>query len=109
MARDFVDQFDVTFEVVTDPGRETYRLAGMQRGMKLGLDVLKAGVRAFKRGHVQGRTKGDAFQQGGVLVVGTNGELLFAHADGGPGDHVEPDQVLEVLRAAAGSASSPSG
>ncbi|MEM6790480.1 MAG: AhpC/TSA family protein [Myxococcota bacterium] len=102
MARDFVEKFGIGFDVVTAPDLEAYRKAGLQRGLNLGLDTFKAGFRALKRGHLQGATKGDALQQGGVLIVGPGDTLHFAHADTGPGDHVEPQAALHHLPAPAG-------
>ena len=98
MARDFVEQFAVTFPVWTDPGKETYRLAGFRHIVSANLDTFKAGRRAVKAGFRQGKTQGDPWQQGGTLVVSGAGRLWFAHAASFAGDHAAMDDVLRALR-----------
>lgn len=101
MAQDFVEQFHVSLPVFTDPSRRSYEVAGWQRPLgaavlRLGT-TLKASVRAMKGGFRQGRTQGDAFQLGGVLVVDANGTLLFRHVDDAAGDHADVESILAVL------------
>ena len=98
MAQDFVERFGIGFAVFTDPSREVFRLAGMRRNFGLGLKTLGRGLRAFKGGFRQGRTQGDAWQQGGILGVAPGDVLWFQHADGGAGDHADIDEVLDSLR-----------
>ncbi len=101
MARDFAEQFNVTVPLFTDPGRKSYGAAGWRRPLAsavMGLGkTLKASVRAMKGGFRQGRTKGDAFQLGGVLVLATDGTVLFEHADSAAGDHAEMGSILAAL------------
>lgn len=71
------------------------------RSAVLGMGTtLKAGVRAMKGDLRQGKTQGDAFQIGGVLVVGPGGAVLFKHADKTAGDHAAIDNILASLPAA---------
>lgn len=103
MARDFVERFNIQMPVYTDPERSSYRLAGLKRNFGLGFKSLAAGRRALQGGFVQGRTRGDPWQQGGVLIVRSGssdhrGEILWRHVDEGAGDHAEPQAVLDVLR-----------
>jgi hypothetical protein len=99
MAKDFVEQFAVSYPVFTDPSREVFRLAGMRRTLGLGLKTLGRGLRAMKGGFRQGRTQGDAWQQGGVLGVAPDGQVWFEHIDGSAGDHADVGAVLGALRA----------
>src|SRR6187397_2846565 len=69
MANAFKEDFHVTSPLYTDPSLEVYALAGMKRGMGSLWKAAKNAPRALKAGHLQGLTKGDALQQGGVLVV----------------------------------------
>ena len=55
------------------------------------------GVKAFTEGHRQGRTQGDAWQQGGVLVVGKTGDVKWQHASDLPGDNASAQQILAAL------------
>ena len=98
MARDFVDQFGVRFDVYTDPGKRSYDAAGFKHGLALNVRMLKYGWRALKAGHMQGRIKGDASQQGGTIVFDAAGEPALVHVDDTAGDHAEVEQVLAVLR-----------
>ncbi len=101
MARDFAESFNVSVPLYTDPWRRSYEAAGWRRhtgSALLGLgSTLKAGVRAMKGGFRQGRTKGDPFQLGGVLVVDPQGSVLFEHSDKTAGDHADMDSILAAL------------
>jgi len=101
MARDFAEQFEVGVPLYTDPSRKSYELAGWRRPMGsavLGMGtMLKASARAMKGGFRQGKTRGDAFQIGGVLVVEPNGSVIFEHADKVAGDHAAIDHILASL------------
>ncbi|MEE9384404.1 MAG: peroxiredoxin-like family protein [Nannocystaceae bacterium] len=98
MATDFIEQFDIRFEVLTDPQRISYRAAGLNRSLGLDPRGLYAAWGALRAGHIQGRTKGDPFQQGGLMVIAAGGELLWRHSDGRPGNHGDVDRVLDSLR-----------
>lgn len=99
MAADFVRQFSVPYPVFTDPERRSYQAAGMKRNFGLGLKTLSRGLRAVRQGHSQGRTKGDPWQQGGVLLVDTGGAIRWQHTDSDAGDHASMASVLEAVRA----------
>lgn len=103
MAQDFAEQFSVEVPLFTDPERKSYDAAGWRRPLGsalLGLGTtLKASMRAMKGGFRQGKTKGDAFQLGGVLVIAPDGEVLFEHSDKAAGDHASLDAVLAALPA----------
>ena len=97
MARDFVERFSIEFDVYTDPQRASYKAAGWRRPKGLSLRTFAHAGRAVLGGHLQGRTKGDAFQLGGIIVVGKDGEVLFEHADQEAGDHANVDDVVSAL------------
>ena len=92
------EQLDV---LVTDPTLEAYRIAGMKRGVlrvmnpKSGLNAL----RALAGGHMQGRTQGDAWQQGGVVVI-RDGHMLLQHAASEAGDPTDFRGVIGALELA---------
>ena len=98
-AEGFRDRFAPGQRVLSDPRRRAYRAMGMARGVGTVLDprALEAGRRAVAKGFIQGRTRGAAFQQGGVLVIGTDGRSRYAYKSAFAGDHPEPDQVLAAL------------
>jgi hypothetical protein len=99
MAADFVEQFSVPFPVYTDPERSSYRLAGMKRRLGLGLKTAGRAQRALQGGHRQGRTQGDPWQQGGVLLVDGEGRVSWQHVDDGAGDHASMEAVIVAVRA----------
>jgi hypothetical protein len=84
----------------TDPSLAVYEAAGMKRGVLTTLN-LGAGLRsigALRRGAKQGRTQGDPWQQGGVLVVASNGDVLWSQASDGPGDNASVDEIVAAIR-----------
>lgn len=103
MAQDFAEKFSVGVPLYTDPSRRSYELAGWRRPIGsavLGMGTtLKAGARAMKGGFRQGKTQGDAFQIGGVLVVEPGGAVRFEHADKVAGDHATIDDIVASLPA----------
>jgi len=89
--------------IFTDPTLAVYTAAGMKRGVLKTLNPMGAlrSVGTLARGFSQGRTQGDNWQQGGVLVIAKDGEVLWSHESGGPGDNATADQILAALRRAA--------
>ena len=98
MAADFVETFSVPFPVFTDPGRSSYKLAGLKRSFGLGIASVGRARRAMAGGHRQGRTQGDPWQQGGVLIIDTSGSVRWHHVDSSAGDHCSVASVLDALR-----------
>ena len=89
--------------IYTDPSLEAFELAGMKRGVLKTLNPLGAlrSLATLGRGIRQGRTQGDPWQQGGVLVITQAGEVVWSHESGGPGDNATVDQILAGLRRAS--------
>jgi AhpC/TSA antioxidant enzyme len=89
-----------TGAVYTDPSLAAYRAAQLERGVLRTLDPRGYGkaLRAMAAGQRQGRTQGDPWQQGGVLVVGKDGRVLWQHASARAGDNAAPAQILAALR-----------
>lgn len=92
-----------TMTLLTDPTRESYRAAGLQRGvlMTLGPRGWRAFIRTWKKGFRQGRTAGDPWQQGGALVIAKGGEVLYRHLSTGPSDQADPRVLISSLPHAA--------
>jgi hypothetical protein len=101
MAKAFAERtgFSPSVTLLTDPGRESYRLAGFKRSvlLTLGPHAWFAAVRALLRGFRQGRFAGDAWQQGGTLVVAPGGKVLFRHVSLAPGHHASPGSLLRAV------------
>lgn len=103
-ARGFRDEFKVTVPILVDPERRSYKLLGMARGLgsMLKLSMLRSAQRARKAGFTQSEIRGDAMQQGGVLVVKPDGTVCFAYHSEAAGDHPPVDEVVAAVVAAAG-------
>ena len=101
MAKGFADRLKLAGEarVLTDPRRLSYRLAGFRRGFwaTLGPLALVNLFRALRKRLGTGKIEGDAWQQGGSLVVGRGGEVLFRYASRHQGDHVRPEKLIAAL------------
>ena len=70
----------------------------MERRLGLGLKAIANGWRALRAGHMQGPTRGDPLQQGGVVVVAPDQRVLFFHSDGTLGEHARIENVLAALQ-----------
>ena len=84
--------------VYTDPSLAVFKAAELKRSLAATIDPrgILGGIRAFAAGHRQGRTQGDATQQGGVLVI-RDGQIVWHHASERPGDNASPEQILAAL------------
>ena len=88
--------------IYTDPSLAVFQAAQLKRGVMTTLNPRAIGktVGAFMRGHRQGLTQGDAWQQGGVLVIAPDGTVKWHHASERPGDNAEPRQIVAALKSA---------
>jgi hypothetical protein len=86
--------------IYTDPSLATFEAAQLKRGVTTTLNAraLVPTLKAFTRGSRQGRTQGDNWQQGGVLVIAPGGEVLWHHASDRPGDNASVDSIVAALR-----------
>lgn len=87
--------------IYTDPSLAVYQAAQLKRGVLKTLNPLALGktLGALTRGHRQGRTQGDTWQQGGVLIVAVDGAVKWHHASERPGDNAEPREIVAALKA----------
>ena len=85
---------------MTDPSVQTQKAAGLKHS-RLALLHPKAAwnyARATCKGFIYlGGIKGDDAQQGGLLVVGKDGEVLFFHRDETGGEVLPLDRALAAL------------
>ena len=105
-AAHFRDQFDLDgLEVLVDPDREAYKLAGTKVGTVselLGPRSVMSGIkRAATERMVQGPTQGSAAQLGGVLVIAPGGEVAWAHMAENAADNPPNAEVLAAVKEAA--------
>jgi hypothetical protein len=85
-----------------DPSLEVYKAAGLKRGVTTVLNARAAiaALGALRGGSRQGRTQGDQWQQGGVLVIAPSGNVLWTQVSEYAGDNAAPDEIIAALRAA---------
>lgn len=102
-AKAFIEAEHVDFPVYVDPGRRAYEHFGMKRSMLgvLAPKSVKHSFRAMSAGHFQTQTRGDALQNGGVVVVDPAGHILYEHIESEAGDLADLDEILAVLRESA--------
>jgi hypothetical protein len=83
----------------TDPSLAVFRAAELRYGLRtvLTFAALARTVGAFRRGFRQGRTRGSALQQGGVLVIAPDGRVLWHHVSSGPGDNASANQIAAAV------------
>jgi len=89
-------------DVVTDPRRESYAAAGLERGMVrtfLNPGSFTAYGAAKSLGHRVTGLFGDLTQLGGLLVVRPPATLLYAHKSRFAGDHPDMHKVISKLSA----------
>ena len=92
-----------TLRLLVDPDLKTFHAAQLHRSVARTFSLLSTAgaIKALTKGHMQGATKGDPFQQGGVVAIATSGQTLFHHVNERAGDHGDLKGVLEAVRAAA--------
>ncbi len=95
----FAEEQELSFPLLTDPGRRAFRAAGLRRGVgaTFSLGTLRNSARSMKGGFRQGTVQGDAWQQGGTFVLAPGNQTLFAHIDREGGDHPDPAHWLAAL------------
>lgn len=101
-ARGFRDEYHVPVPIYVDPERNTYAALGFARTVRSSVSraVLRNSRRALAAGFRQTKTQGDAWQQGGVLVVLPGGDIAFAQASEVAGDHPDVNEVIGALESA---------
>lgn len=99
-ARAFRDELGLDVPLYTDPTLRTYALAGFKRGLLATFSPkgMAHAARAWRKGFRQTAKRGDALQQGGLLVVDREGRILYAHRDQEAGDLASNEDVLAALR-----------
>ena len=85
--------------LLCDPELATYQAAGLERGLLRTMSVRSVGKMfgALKQGFKQGRTQGDQYQQGGVVVIRPPGRMIYRYVSQRSGDHPANEEVLAAL------------
>ena len=85
--------------IYVDPSLEVYKAAQLKRGVVKTFSPFALGktIKAFAAGQRQGSTQGDAWQQGGTLVIDTGGTIVWHHVSEHSGDQSTGAQILAAL------------
>ena len=99
-ARFFAEDHDLEGSVYTDPSASVFHALGMKNGVFTTFNprTLRHAARAYVAGFRQKSTQGHPFQQGGVLLVGQTGEVVWAYRSNEAGDHPPNAEILSALR-----------
>ena len=95
----FRDETKYDGPIYTDPSLAAYNAAQLKRGVAKTFDPrgLFGAVKAFADGRRQGRTQGDPWQQGGVLVVAPTGDVVWHHVSGRSGDNASAAAIATAV------------
>ncbi len=85
--------------ILVDPELTAFRAAEFRRGVTgvFSFGTLKSAVRAFRGGHRQRKVQGDAWQNGGLLLIAQGGMVVWRYASASAGDHPTNDAILAAL------------
>ena len=86
-------------EIYTDPTLETYRALKLRRSKRssMCLKSIRKAFRAYRQGFRQDNVRGDPWQQGGVFVVKSGGDVSFSYPSEHAGDHPPVRALIAAL------------
>ena len=99
-ARAFKDDHELPYTLLVDSDLHSYRALGARRGAMrelASLRTVKAGLRALRRGNLQGRPGNHPLMLGATHVVLPGGAVPFAWLNDDFGDNAPVPEVLEAL------------
>jgi hypothetical protein len=99
MAKNFMAGQRVYSPVFVDPNRGLYDIIGLEarKSKAVQLQSFIAGVSVLRKGFRQGRTQGDPWQLGGVVMITNTGEMPYLYKSAYAGDHPPVDDVLNSI------------
>ena len=95
----FLEETGLDTPVYTDPDLHVYRAIGARRGLRSVLHpmVFVRALEAWRKGHRQSGTMGDATQVGGLLIIQPDGTIPFLHRSSYAGDTPTAATILGAL------------
>ena len=96
----FMAEAGLTRDVFTDPARILYQRLAMRHGVfsTLNAKSTRHARRAYRRGFRQHGVHGDPWQQGGVLVVCTDGTVSFVQRFDVAGDQADLAEIRQAAQ-----------
>lgn len=88
----------------TNPSLSVYEALELRRGFRstFRASTILRGIAAGARGFRQTKTQGDPWQQGGILVVGTDGDIALLFRSDYAGHHLSTGAIEAAARRASG-------
>ena len=100
--REFTERFAVPFPMICDPDQHLYRDFSIERMSPLGFfspTMALRGIAAMAQGHTMGLPEGDVRQLPGVLIIESDGRIIYRYDGNDPADHPSPAVIVEQLNA----------
>jgi len=87
-------------DLFTDPSLKTYELLNFKKsvGSLLGVKTFKSALDALKSGYLQKGIQGNAFQQGGVVVIHPVDKPVYFYISEKAGDHAPLDEIINACK-----------
>jgi hypothetical protein len=87
-----------TGDLFTDPSLKSYQLLNFRNSVTslLGFKTIKSALHAISTGYLQKGIQGDALQQGGVVVIDSDGEPVYFYADSEAGNHASLNEIIQA-------------
>ena len=97
----FIERFALSerkVEIVTDPGLAAYAAAGLRRSAwaAFGPVAIFDVLRAFGQGHINRIGEGDNLQQGGAVLVDTDGTVAWHQRSRSLGGHAPAVEIVDA-------------
>jgi len=94
-----VAKYNIDYLILSDAQRVSFKAAGMRRDLVSTFNPRALGhlARSFRKGFRQGRTQGDAFQQGGAMIVDKRGNLIYQFIAAAGGQHPPTEELITAI------------
>ncbi len=83
------------------PGLHLYRDFSVERMSPLGFlspTMALKGIGAMAQGHTMGLPEGDVSQLPGVVIIASDGRIIYRYDGRDPSDHPSPAAIVEALQ-----------
>ncbi len=100
--QEFIERFNVPFPMICDPDQHLYRDFSIERMSPLGFfspTMALRGIAAMAQGHTMGLPEGDVRQLPGVVIIESDGRILYRYDGHDPADHPPAATIVEQLEA----------
>ena len=86
--------------ILTDPELLSYKALEFRKGMKtlVGIKSVAATIKSVGSGFMGASIQGDAFQQGGAVIVGPGEQIHYFYQNTEAGDMPSIEEMLKVCR-----------